>query len=126
MTGSSRLIALILVSAFLVSVVSWLPGCRKPPGRNAGIIRTDPESISRGQYLFTTKCITCHDPYSAMVKTGPGLMGIMKRRTLPVSERPATAESIRRQFLSPYDRMPVFTDLTEEEVGDILAFLNTL
>ncbi len=53
-------------------------------------------------------------------------MGVMKAETLPVSGRPATAQNIRSTLVDPVGTMPAFTKLTEEEVLNLIAFLETL
>jgi uncharacterized membrane protein len=93
------------------------------PGRP---VRTDPESIGRGKNIFDAKCRFCHNAYSTETIVGPGLKGVLKNPELPVSRRPATPENIRGQLRQPFSRMPSFDYLTEEEVEDIVAFLNTL
>ncbi len=94
------------------------------PGRMA--IRKDALSIERGRTLFISKCSLCHDPNSTRTIVGPGLKGILKRPKLPVSGRPATAESIRFQLKQPMGRMPSFAYLTDEQLEDLIAYLNTL
>lgn len=42
------------------------------------VLRTDNESIRTGKILFLQKCESCHDPYSTMTLSGPGLKGILK------------------------------------------------
>lgn len=90
------------------------------------VIETDPESIGRGKNLFDEKCRFCHVTNSTETIVGPGLKGILKKDKLPVSGRPATPENIIRQFNKPVNRMPSFEYLTDSEVSDILAYLNTL
>jgi hypothetical protein len=94
------------------------------PGIRA--IRTDRLSIERGRTLFASKCAICHDPDSTRTIVGPGLKGLLKRPTLPISGRPATAESIRFQLKQPLSRMPSFAYLSAEEMEDLIAYLNTL
>jgi cytochrome c2 len=89
-------------------------------------IRTDRLSIERGKSLFESKCSICHDPNSTRRIVGPGLKGILKRPTLPISGHPATAASIRFQLTQPMGRMPSFAYLSKEEVEDLIAYLNTL
>ncbi|HXX54003.1 MAG TPA: cytochrome c [Thermodesulfovibrionales bacterium] len=89
-------------------------------------VKTDPESIRRGKTLFDTKCSFCHDSHSNNVVVGPGLKGILKNQKLPISKRPATPENIRQQLKQPFSKMPSFDKLTDEEVADIIAFLDTL
>jgi mono/diheme cytochrome c family protein len=88
--------------------------------------RTDRESILRGEILFRENCSLCHDPASRKTVVGPGLSGVLKNPDLPVSERKATAENVRRQFKSPFRNMPSFAHLSDNQVKDIIAYLNTL
>jgi cytochrome c2 len=88
--------------------------------------RAEPGSIQRGKELYESECTLCHDPKSRKTIVGPGHEGILKREALPVSGREATPESIRRQLREPYNRMPSFDYLTEQEVSDLVAYLNTL
>lgn len=89
------------------------------------VIKTDAESISRGKALYDQKCSFCHDPYSTEWIVGPGHKGIMKN-PLPVSKRPATAENIINQIKNPFRDMPSFSYLSDEDILNILAYLNTL
>jgi cytochrome c2 len=89
-------------------------------------IKEDKESIGQGKTLFDAKCGICHDAYSTQTIVGPGLKGVLKNPRLPVSERPSTPENIRSQLKTPFNRMPSFDYLSEEEITDIIAFLNTL
>jgi mono/diheme cytochrome c family protein len=90
------------------------------------LVKTDRKSIDRGKILFDEKCIFCHEPNTTQTKVGPGLKGVMNNQRLPVSKRPATPENIRIQLIKPFNRMPSFDYLSEEEITDIIAFLNTL
>lgn len=90
------------------------------------VVQTDPESIGKGKNLFDAKCKFCHSAFSTETLVGPGLKGILKGNKLPVSGRPATVENITRQFKKPFSRMPSFEYLTDEEVENLIAFLNTL
>ncbi len=89
-------------------------------------LKTDSESVGRGKTLFGSKCSFCHNAYSTDNIVGPGLKGILKNDKLPVSKRPASPVNILLQFTEPFNRMPSFDHLSEEEMSDILAFLNTL
>ena len=90
------------------------------------LIKTDAESIGRGKNLFNSKCNFCHEAYSTETKIGPGLKGLLTNPRLPVSKYPAVPERIIKQLQQPFDSMPPFDYLTDEEMADILAFLNTL
>jgi cytochrome c2 len=89
-------------------------------------IRTDHMSIARGRTLFVSRCSACHDPESATTKIGPGLKGVLKNPILPISKHPATAESLRFQLRQPMGAMPSFSFLSDDEMNDLIAYLNTL
>jgi hypothetical protein len=103
---------------FLTVVKTGAPG--------AEAVRTDRLSIERGRTLFAARCGACHDPLSTNTIVGPGLKGLLKNPVLPISKNPATAESIRFQLRQPRGRMPSFAYLSEEEMGELIAYLNTL
>jgi hypothetical protein len=90
------------------------------------IVKTDEESIDKGEKLFERYCKHCHDAYSTSVLVGPGLKGILKGEVLPFSKKPATAENILKQLNKPVGRMPSWHFLPEEEKLNIIDFLNTL
>jgi mono/diheme cytochrome c family protein len=89
-------------------------------------IRTDRQSIERGRGLFGSRCAACHDPHSTRTIVGPGLQGLLRQPKLPVSGHPATAESIRFQLRQPLRGMPSFSYLSDDEMNDLIAYLNTL
>jgi mono/diheme cytochrome c family protein len=89
-------------------------------------VKTDSASIGRGKNLFDSKCIFCHDAFSTDTIVGPGLKGILNNKKLPASRRPATPENIVKQIREPYNSMPSFSYLSDEEISDIVAFINTL
>jgi mono/diheme cytochrome c family protein len=88
--------------------------------------KTDPQSIAKGKALYEAKCTFCHDPFSNVMLTGPGHKGILKNPLLPVSEKPANPENVANQLRKPYKDMPSFAYLSDDEVGDLIAYLNTL
>ena len=90
------------------------------------IVKTDDESIVKGKEIFDSKCYFCHDAKSTKKSVGPGLKGILKVEKFPVSEMPATPENIARQLRTPYKAMPSFSYLTEDDILNIIAYLNTL
>ncbi len=89
-------------------------------------ITSGPESIERGRSIFDLQCRFCHDTASTETAPGPGLKDILKNKRLPASNRLATPENIIRQLKEPLNRMPSFGHLTDEEIADIISFLNTL
>ncbi len=99
---------------------------RQIAGPAAAAIRTDRLSIARGRTLFAARCSACHDPASTRTIVGPGLKGVLRNPTMPASKRPATPESIRFQLRQPLGRMPSFAYLSDDEMNDLIAYLNTL
>ncbi len=89
-------------------------------------VNTDPAHVAKGKALFDANCTSCHSLSGAGEGRGPDLKGILKRSTLPIGDLPATPESIFKQLRCPYKEMPSFRDrLKDEEVLDLIAFLNT-
>jgi cytochrome c553 len=79
-----------------------------------------------GAAVYEKYCAFCHHSGSTDSKLGPGLKGVLQAETLPVSGRPATVENILSTLEDPIGTMPAFTKLTEEEVQDLIAFLETI
>lgn len=96
------------------------------PKKEEWTVSADQASIEAGKELYFTKCFLCHDPYSNETVVGPGHKGILKNPRLPVSGKPATPDNVVHQLRDPFEKMPSFAYLTDEEIGNILAFLNTL
>jgi mono/diheme cytochrome c family protein len=89
-------------------------------------VRTDPANIAKGKQLFETNCRGCHTVTGTETVVGPGLKGILKRKTFPAGDWPATPENIFKQLRCPYQEMPSFKErLTDDQVFDLIAFLNT-
>jgi mono/diheme cytochrome c family protein len=89
-------------------------------------VRKEPASVAKGKQLFEANCIGCHTVFGTEGLAGPGLKGILKRKTLPFGDWPATPENIFKQLRCPYNDMPSFGEkLTDEQVFDLIAFLNT-
>ena len=82
--------------------------------------------VDSGQVLFDGKCSFCHFTDSEESSLGPGLKGILTKANLPSSGRPATAANILEQLKTPVGTMPSFTKLTNQELSDLMAFMETL
>ncbi len=85
-----------------------------------------PGNAANGSALFTAQCAACHFADREEAKFGPGLVNLLEKQTLPASGRSATLENVRSQILKPYQTMPAFTDFSDEEMADLLAYLRTL
>jgi mono/diheme cytochrome c family protein len=123
MTVFSLALVVFLISAGYFLLVTEEP---KPTGEPAGQT-SSPTDAQKGAVLFDSKCSFCHYADKTTAKLGPGLEGVLKRETLPVSGRPATPENIERQLLTPYQNMPaVGKSLSSQEIKDLMAYLKTL
>ncbi len=109
----------------IIQYKKWAASQKKETGID-NTASVDPGSIKRGKVLFESKCAFCHDSDSSENLVGPGLIGISKNPELPVSRRPATQANIMKQLKTPFSRMPSFDYLSDKELDDIMAFLNTL
>ncbi|MEW5900061.1 MAG: cytochrome c [Acidobacteriota bacterium] len=83
-------------------------------------------NAERGKEIFAQKCASCHDTASTRKIVGPGLQGILKNPVLPVSGRPATLENVAGQIRKPFQYMPAFPNLSDQDLGHLLSFLRTL
>jgi cytochrome c2 len=119
---------LVILSVFMGLMYACERGGKANPSEPVAKVnvKTDAQTIAKGKELFESKCSFCHDPNSTRTVVGPGLKGILKRDKLPVSKRPATPENVMRQLKEPDGDMPSFSYLSEKELEDIIAYLNTI
>ncbi|MBW1693015.1 MAG: c-type cytochrome [Deltaproteobacteria bacterium] len=86
----------------------------------------DTESVAAGAKLFEKSCSFCHFTDSTDTKVGPGLKGLFKREKMSISGWPVSADSIRRQLKTPFNEMPSFESLTDEEIKYLTDYLKSL
>jgi mono/diheme cytochrome c family protein/uncharacterized membrane protein len=111
--------------AYVINVIGGVPQTAAGPERPI-TVRSDPDSVKRGQALFTANCARCHTTGSTETVVGPGLKGVLKRPRLPASGRPATPGNVFGQLRTPYRAMPSFQDkLSDDQVSDLIAYLAT-
>jgi len=82
--------------------------------------------IEQGADLFAQNCSMCHYADRTDKHIGPGLKGLFQMEKLPVSGKPVTAENVEQQIKNPFENMPAFTDLKEDEIEALLEYLRTL
>jgi mono/diheme cytochrome c family protein len=81
---------------------------------------------AEGAAVFQQDCSACHFADSAVNKIGPGLKGIFKRDKFSVSGQTVTEENFRKQLITPFDKMPPFGYLTEDQMAALAAYIKTL
>lgn len=80
----------------------------------------------KGSDLFLLHCAACHYPDREDSKLGPGLKGLFRKGSLPLSGRAVTEENVRRQLREPFLSMPSFGSLSVQETADLIAYMRTL
>ena len=90
------------------------------------IPKAEGTDISNGRQIFQNNCIFCHHIDKEEKKAGPGLKDLLKKDKLPSSGRAASLENVKSQILDPLSAMPPFNNFSQKEMGDLLAFLETL
>lgn len=84
------------------------------------------ESAMAGMELFEIKCSFCHLADSTNTKSGPGLKGIFQMENLPISKKPVTSDNIEQQLKTPFNKMPSFNSLKDDEIKSLTDYLKTL
>ncbi|MCJ7682049.1 MAG: DUF6529 family protein [Candidatus Aminicenantes bacterium] len=87
---------------------------------------TETGNAESGRIIFENRCSFCHFTDKADNKSGPGLKGLSGLERLPVSGKPVSDKNIRSQITAPFSMMPAFTDLSEKDLTDLIAYLKTL
>lgn len=81
--------------------------------------------VARGKVVFEA-CSPCHNVDNDSRKMGPSLKGLFKRAKLENGKR-VTEENVRSQINSDGRQMPHYQDiLSDQEKGDLIAYLKTL
>lgn len=83
-------------------------------------------NTEKGASFFKDKCSNCHFSDKEENKIGPGLKNILKKAQLPSSGRPANFENIWTQLKNPMLSMPAFPSLSEQELADLKAYLESI
>jgi mono/diheme cytochrome c family protein len=111
--------ALIICAAALAVGVS---GCRSLPPSKPSTEWTPQEA--RGAQVYQAKCARCHYPTTAHPLNGPGLQALTKLKAMP-SGAPPTDERLTNVILHGRGMMPA-TQVADEQLDDLLAYLHTL
>ena len=116
---SSRLAQYATLALFLTG---FLTGCKPLPPSKPSSEWTPQES--RGAEVYAKACARCHYPTDTHSLHGPGLQAITKIKSLP-SGAPPTDERMADRIVHGYGMMPA-TQLSDEQMQDLLAYLHTL
>ena len=123
MTLFSLALVTTLLSSGFFFLTRWHPPAVSAPAASSNV--SGDAQIGKG--IFENKCSFCHYSDRTEVKIGPGLKGILTRKKLPVSGKPATPENVIHQLKDPFKDMPSFrSTLSEQDIKDLIAYLKTL
>lgn len=124
---------IVLVLAFLVVATSagyFFLGPGKDYGTSTNEVSGETAlsaDAQEGKAIFDTECSFCHYANRTDAMMGPGLKGVFRGEKLPVSQRPATPENVRKQLIDPFEDMPSYkSTLSEQEIEHLLEYLETL
>ena len=99
-----------------------LAGCRSlPPSKPAD--QWTPQE-ARGAQIYQVKCGKCHYPTTTKGLKGPGLQAITKVKAMP-SGAPPTDERLTYTIIHGRGMMPA-TQLTDDQLSDLMAYLHSL
>ena len=79
---------------------------------------------ARGAQVFHQKCAKCHHPSTTRPLNGPGLQALTKVKAMP-SGAPPTDERLTYLIQHGRNMMPA-TQLTDDQLSDLLAYLHSL
>jgi mono/diheme cytochrome c family protein len=99
-----------------------LSGCRSLPPSKPASDWTPQEA--RGAQVYQAKCARCHYPTTTHGLNGAGLQALTKLKAMP-SGAPPTDERLTNVILHGRGMMPA-TQVADEQLDDLLAYLHTL
>ena len=133
--STSRLLLLSVV--FLLSFTNFTHAQDVPDpaaeGQSAEVVATESSAgdVANGKALFNSLCAACHKPYSKSI--GPALNGVSDRHSIEwieswirnSAEKIASGDPQAVAIYEEYNKtaMPAFPQLTQAEIGDILAYV---
>ena len=106
----------------LLGVALLITGCKKlPPSKPASEWTAQEAS---GAVVYKNYCAKCHYANNTYDLHGPGLQALYKQQYMP-SGQPANDERITQVTLHGRGMMPA-SQLTDDQLADLLAYLKTL
>ena len=103
--------------------LAWMAGgCKSLPPSKPESQWTAQEA--HGAAVYRAKCARCHYPTTTQPLHGPGLQALTKLKAMP-SGAPPTDERLSAVILHGRQMMPG-TQLTDEQLSDLIAYLHTL
>ncbi|MDE1154775.1 MAG: cytochrome c [Acidobacteriaceae bacterium] len=98
-------------------------GCKHLPPSKPLSALTPAEQ--QGHQIFQERCYRCHNDRLDEDRSGPSLFGLTRKPYLP-SGAPSSDERITATILHGRNMMPAQSDLSDQELADLLRYLHTL
>lgn len=137
--STSRLLLLSVVFLLSFSALTFSqevqvsPNAEQPAAAVSDSPGSDLGDPANGKSLFNSLCAACHKPYSKSI--GPALNGITEKQSIEwitswihnSSAMIASGDQAAVAIFEEYNKMPMpaFPQLTDAEIGDILAYVET-
>ena len=105
------------------SVATLLAGCRPSLGPSKPLNQLSPQE-ARGRAIYQQDCASCHYATQSGDLHGPSLFAMYRKKYLP-SGAPANDQRVTPVILRGRNMMPS-SDLNDQQLQDLLAYLHTL
>jgi mono/diheme cytochrome c family protein len=110
----------------LILALLAVVGCDVERRKSDAELGLNPQQVE-GRKLYDNYCDRCHEPYSTRGKKGPGLKGIFKQQYLSLSGLPANDDRVTDIVKNGRSKMEGFSQvMTDQQIGELLAYLHTL
>lgn len=107
-------------------LLTALFGCDVERRKSDAELGLNPQQAA-GRRIFDNYCDRCHAPYSSRGRQGPSMKGVFKRQYLPLSGMPANDDRMADIIRMGRNKMPGYAQvLSQQQIGDLLAYLHTL
>ncbi len=109
-----------------VVTLLFLSGCEVQRRKSDAELGLNPQQIA-GRRVYDSYCDRCHAPYSSRGRQGPGMKGVFQRQYLPMSGMPANDDRVSDIVRMGRNKMPGYGQvLSQQQIGDLLAYMHTL
>lgn len=116
----------LVIAVLVAGMVTAISGCNVERRKSDAELGLNPQEAA-GRRIYDQQCDRCHEPYSTRGKKGPGLKGMFQHKYLKLSGLPANDERVTDIIRLGRNEMPAFSQtLTQQQLGDLLAYLHTL
>ena len=117
-------VELVGFACLLVCLVAC--GCEVERRKSDPELGLNPQQAA-GHHIYEQNCERCHSAYSSRGRQGPSLKGVFQKPFLGQSGLPANNERIGQIIRLGRNKMQGFGNvLTDDQIGDLLAYLHTL